>query len=98
MALVGTFTKQPAEKLDYDFDFSQFLGDDNIEAVLNPPVAVATPSGLSVDTVIALPNGKSVKVWLSGGANGVTYKVELTVQSNGGRIKQSEIRVRVKEV
>jgi len=38
------------------------------------------------------------KVWLSGGTTGTTYKITATLTTTGGRIKQHEILVKVKEV
>jgi hypothetical protein len=37
------------------------------------------------------------KVYTSGGTDGVTYKITATVTTTGGRVKQAEIKVKVKE-
>jgi hypothetical protein len=50
---------------------------------------------LTIDLVV-LTNGV-VKVWTSGGTDGVTYKITATLTTVGGRTKQAEIRVKVKE-
>ncbi len=100
--ILGKFYKQPAENLDYDIDFSEFLSDgDSLVSSGNPPVpsplsVTVTPSGLSLGPTFVL-NGKSVKQWLSGGTNGIKYKITLTVTSNAGRVKQVEFVVRVKD-
>jgi hypothetical protein len=36
-----------------------------------------------------------VKIWAYGGTNGVTYKVTALVSSNGGRIREAEIKIKV---
>jgi hypothetical protein len=100
--ILGRFYKQPAETLDFDIDFSQFLSDgDSLVSTGNPPVpspldVAVTPSGLTLGPTFVL-NGKTVKQWLSGGTDGVKYKITLTVTSNAGRVKQVEFVVRVKD-
>jgi hypothetical protein len=50
------------------------------------------PAGLNVSYAI---NGRTVKIWAYGGTNGVTYKVTALVSSNGGRIREAEIKIKV---
>jgi hypothetical protein len=54
----------------------------------------ATPSGLTVTNVLG---DDYVKVWLSDGSVG-SYKVEVTVTTSRGRVKQDEFKVKIKEV
>ena len=102
--IIGRFTKQPAETLDYDIDFSEFLGPgDTLVSTGNPPVpsplsVVVSPTGLTPVNTFVIENGTTIKQWLSGGVDGVRYKVTLTATSNNGRVKQVEFLVRVKEV
>ena len=100
--ILGKFKKQPAETLDYDIDFSQFLTDgDTLVTDGNPPqpypldVAVEPP-GLMLGPTFVL-NGTTIKQWLSGGDNGVKYKITITATSNAGRVKQVEFVVQVKD-
>lgn len=101
--ILGTFYKQPAETLDYDIDFSQFLADgDTLVSVGDPPVpspldVVVSPSGLTLAGTFVVDNGLTIKQWVSGGTNGSKYKVTITATSNTGRIKQVEFVVRVKD-
>ena len=100
--IIGKFQKQPAETLDYDIDFSEFLADgDTLLTVGNPPVpspldVVVTPSGLMLGPTVVL-NGNTIKQWLYGGADGVKYKVTITATSNAGRVKQVEFVIKVKD-
>lgn len=100
--ILGRFTKQPAEVLDYDIDFSEFLSDgDTLVGSGNPPIP--TPLSVAVDDPSItlgptwLLNDTTVKQWLSGGDNGKRYKITLTVTSSAGRVKQVEFVVRVKD-
>lgn len=95
MALIATFEKQPADVLDYDIDYATWLPDSDEIATA---VATVTPAdGLEVETTLLIQNNTRVKIWVSGGVTGTTYKVEITVTTDDGRVKQDEIRFRVKE-
>lgn len=100
--LLGKFVKQPAETLDYDIDFSEFLSDgDTLVTTGDPAVpapldVVVTPSGLLLGPTLVL--GQAViKQWVYGGTDGQKYKITITATSNAGRVKQVEFIVRVKE-
>jgi hypothetical protein len=92
MAILNTFTKQPAESLDYDIEYEDFLSTGDSVA---SGTAVATPSGLTVDAPLVV--GTALKLWVSGGTAGTTYKVEVTMTTALGRIKQDELRFRIKD-
>ena len=53
-------------------------------------------TGITQSTPSSVTNGVA-KVWLSGGLHGKTYKVTVTLTTVGGRIKQVEILIKVKE-
>lgn len=94
MAVLQTFEKQPADVLDYDVDYVEWLPNgDSLDTV---DVAVS-PEGLSVETALIVNSGTRVKLWVSGGINGKTHKAEITVTTTLGRVKQDEVRFRVKE-
>lgn len=90
---LGSATKQPADNLDYDIHYDEWLEDSG--DVLVSATVTATPSGLDIGAAVV--TDQAIKVWLSSGSAGVGYKVEVTVTTNGGRIKQDEFTLRVKE-
>jgi hypothetical protein len=94
---MDTFPKQPAEVLDFDVDFSSFLsaagGDTLLSAVSVVDAATITIASTAVNVVTGV-----VKVWLSGGTDGTSYKVTVTATTTGGRVKQHEFRVRVRDI
>lgn len=95
MTIVGTYYKQPVEVLDYDVDFSIWMPSGD---VIDLATATVSPSGgLEIDSVTAVVPDNYVKVWVSGGTSGVTYKVECTVTTDDGRVKQAEINIAVKD-
>lgn len=91
---MNLFQKQPGDQLDYDLDFSDWItASDTITG------AVATssvPAELNiVSVVVASP---MVKVWVSGGVSGATYKVTATITTAEGRIKELEFKIRVRDL
>lgn len=108
-----TFTKQPGETLGYDIDFrpwfEQIPGDDIESATCVVASASAgDTSDLTIEQVVRMtdddtPVGSTglrshrVKVWLSGGVDGVTYKLTLTIETEDGRVKEVDFRLKVKE-
>ena len=94
MAMLGTFTKQPAEVLDYDIDADEWMSDD--DEIISVTTTVDT--GLTVQGAVIFNAGRSVKLWITGGTSGATYKVEVTMTTDDGRVKQAELRFRIKEL
>lgn len=101
--ILASFVKQPAETLDYDISFSEFLTEGDVLASTGSPAVPApldvsvSPSGLTLGPTFVIDDGLTVKQWLSGGVSGTRYKITLTATSNGGRVKQVEFVVRVKD-
>lgn len=96
MGTLATFTKQPDDVQDFDIDYTEWLADMQDTAPGPTGATVTAETGLTIDS-FSLANGV-VKVWTSGGATGLKYKITATVVTTGGRTKQSEITVKVKEV
>jgi hypothetical protein len=90
---LGTFTKQPVEIKDYDIDYTKWMPvGDSIQSV----TASISPAGLTLGSVLV--NGLVVKIWLSGGTNGLSYKITVNVTTTGGRLQQDEFFIKVKEI
>lgn len=92
MGILGKFTKQPVEVQDYDIDFREYLTSQSDTAVSHEVVVEA---GLTL-MASSLADGV-VKVFIAGGDDGNQYKVSATVTTAGGRVKQGDIMVRVRE-
>lgn len=90
---LGNFAKQPVEVADYDIDYREWLTlGDNVQSAT---VDVA-PGGLTVEATFI--NDPRVKIWLSGGANGTSYRLTITTTTTDGRVKQDEFRIKVKDI
>ena len=91
--ILAKYEKQPAEVKDYDIDYSEWLtAGDNVQAA---SVEVA-PIGLTVESTFI--NDPRVKIWVSGGTTGTTYKLTVTATTADGRVKQDEFKVKVKDI
>lgn len=90
MAVIASYTQQPADRLDYDIPY-EVSSDDS---VLSAVVAVS-PVGLTVNEVVS---GNTVKLWVEGGTTGTTYKVTVTTTTSLGRIKQDELKFKIKDI
>lgn len=92
MSILAKFTKQPVEVQDYDIDFTSYLTSQSDTA--SSHVVTADPG-----ITIASSNLTSgvVKVFVSGGVDGNQYKVSASITTAGGRVKQGDILIRVRE-
>lgn len=90
--MLGIKQKRPADVLDFDVDYEDWLTDDDTITTVTTSV---TPSGqLAVQSVQV--SNPQVKVWVSGGNDGSTYDIEVTAATNGGRVKVECFKIRVK--
>jgi hypothetical protein len=92
MSILATFSKQPAEVQDYDIDFNTYLSSLGDTALSH---TVQADTGISV--LQSTLTAGVVKVWLSGGLDRQKYKITATVTTTGGRVREADIIVRVKE-
>lgn len=95
MTILAKFEKQPADIQDFDIDFSEWLAGMSDAAPGPTGLTVVVEDGLTL-AAQQLLNGVA-KVYTSGGTDGFTYKITATVTTTGGRTKQAEIKVKVKE-
>ncbi len=99
MAVLGKDTKQPHEVDDWDVDFADWMpAGDGVDFATATVRRLSGPDvpPLEVDQVQAAV--RLVKVWLSGGADGAKYRVQVTCNTMAGRVKEAEFDISVKEV
>ena len=91
MPKIKTFEKQPSENLDYDFDFSKWVptGDTISSSV------VTADSGITLGTKVN--SDTNVKQFISGGTDDEQYKITCKITTAGGRTKEVDIRIAVRE-
>lgn len=98
MTILEKYAKQPSEVQDYDVDFAPWLTGlaDTISSFVVAAEAVGDV-GTQPDVDAVAHIGNRIKVWLSGGTDGAACKVTVRVTTVGGRVKEDEIIVKVKE-
>jgi hypothetical protein len=84
------FTKDPDAVLDYEWDWSAWLGADTIASH-----TVTADSGLTVDS--SAKTATAVTVWLSGGTVGASYNVTCHIVTAAGREDDRTIGITVQE-
>lgn len=93
-AILGKFTKQPAEILDYDVDFTDWFSNRT-----DAPVSFVVVAETGITVLSSTRVGNVVKVILSGGTNGTKYKITVRVTTTpGSLVKEADFTVTVKEV
>ena len=99
MGYFATYTKQPADKLDYDCDCSDVVaGGDSVDSVVASVTDIAgteVPALLTVTPVVS--DSETVKLWVEDGTAGKSYKIEFTVTTTLSRVKQGEVKLKVKD-
>lgn len=88
---LASFVKQPAERLDYCFDFGPWLKDCDDKVAVG---VAAAPAGISVDEIIQTAN--EVVAIVSGGVKNGSYRVRCLVTTVGGRKKEAEVVIHVR--
>ena len=92
MAILAVFDKQPADVQDYDVSFASWLT--NLTDTGASIVVAASPGITLVSSALS---AGVVKVWLSGGTDKNVYTITINLTSTGGRVKQVEFQVKVKD-
>lgn len=93
MTILGKFIKQPADVLDYDFDYRDWATDRN-DSITSATAVSSSPELVVVDSLIF---DNVVKVFVEGGVDETLYKLTCTAYTQNSRVKQAEISIFVKE-
>lgn len=90
------FEKQPSEILDFDCSFSGEGLDDGDYPAAVVSVTANNPA-IVIDSYTLNPVTHVLKVWLSAGVSGKTYKVTAVVDTHLSRRLEGDFKVKVKE-
>lgn len=88
----NVFIKDPASFLDYGFDWSQWLTDD--ETIASYTITTS-PCGI-VNEFDTNTSG-SVIVWLSSGSVGQRYTVACLIETSSSRVDERSIKIDVRD-
>lgn len=92
--LLATFRHQPADQLDYDVDYTDWLpaGDAVATAVLS-----IDKVGMTILDPLVVADSTALKLWVQSGAVAGLYKVSITMTTVLGRTKQDEVKFKIKD-
>jgi hypothetical protein len=91
------FEKQPNETLDYFFDFRNWLtSKTDTPAAVDPYVLLLETGITKVSDNMNTPG--VVQLFLAAGDSGKSYKVTCRMTTTGGRVKEADFRIKVREV
>jgi hypothetical protein len=90
---LGSVNKQPGETESYTVSYEDALttGDNLVSTSVT-----STPSGLTIAAPFVV--SPRVRMFISGGTDGVSYKIEVTTVTADGRVLEDEFTVKVKEL
>ena len=82
--------KDPADVLDYEHDWTPWLGGDTIAtSAWTPPDGITVDSDTHTDT--------TATVWISGGEAGKSYRITNHITTTGGRTVERSLPIRVQD-
>lgn len=94
----GTIDHDPQAKLDYTWDWTDWLGDDTI---ISAAVTARVEEGRDPADVVTIddiwPSSKTITAWISGGVHGTPCAVTCRITTTAGRIDDRTIRLRVRD-
>ena len=102
---MDVFYKQSGETLDFDFDFTAWMPSG--DSIASEVITIIDSSGADMSAMVGntFRNTPVVKQYVTGGTNGESYKVTCKITTSGGsggasyaRIKEMEIRIRIKDI
>lgn len=91
---LGTFQKQPQERLSKSILYTESLDPGDSISTIN--ACYAEPEDLDVSPVLI--DGERIRIWVSGGVNEEQYKITVNVTTAGGEIFEDELFCRVREI
>jgi hypothetical protein len=91
--ILGKFTKQPDEILDYDVDYTDWF--ENRE---DSPASFTVAAEPGITIVSSGMAGPIVKVVLAGGTHGEKYKITVLLTTDEGLVKEADFTVTIKAI
>lgn len=99
--LLDRFNKQPAERKEYEIDFSDWLAEDAVISSVDSSVSLLGSGDASEPTLAvedpSIDSGAVYQYFVSGGTDRKQYKVTFLVTFSDGQIGEWEVEYRVQD-
>jgi hypothetical protein len=92
--ILAKYQKQSGETMDYDVSYAYFF---STRSDTPSSITVTVDTGITLTSSSLNTTTKVVKVVLSGGTNGATYKVTIKLTTSSGIIKEDELVITIKD-
>lgn len=91
-------SKQPSEKRKYSMSFANLMDSDETISSITSVTSEKRGEGSS-DLVITNTaiNGQTIEMWIEGGTNRKTYRIEVKISTSGGQELEGDGMLKVKE-
>lgn len=88
---LGRYTKTPIERKRYVVDYTDWLDtSETVTGVTFTPSPI-DGSGFQIDAYTIDPTGKTVAMFVAGGADGTQYTLDIQATTSGGQIKEDQV-------
>jgi hypothetical protein len=94
MAILGSFTKQAREILDFDIDYTTVLA--GRSDTISTMTSEVLPTGLTLGALTK--SGNVVKQVVSSGTDAILYKVTVLATTTAGLVYEDEVNVLIANV
>ena len=98
--ILEKYTKQPAERKDYDIEYAEWLAPvgDTLDQVTPTVECLTDPADTSFLVESVSITSTRAKLWISGGTHSHKYKITIKAETVGGRLDESELIFSVKDI
>lgn len=95
MTPLAKYTQTSAEEKRYTIDYADWL--DTGEVLSSAVLTVSPTGGLEIPSSAITNDGTVITYFARGGDDGITYKVIVTAQTDGGQVKEDYIQFTIRD-
>lgn len=92
-SILARFSQQSTETIDYDIDYTDWFAERTDTAA-----SYTATAATGITLVTSSRSGNVVKVVLTGGTHGATYKITVRMTTSTSVVKEADFTVKIKDV
>lgn len=94
--LLGTFTKDPSDTIDYDVKYGGWLSSFSPKDGLLRVEAELEGTGEGDLVILSCTiNEEDIKLWVTGGVSGKVYNIKIAITTTYGRFSKHTVKIKV---